>query len=328
MRPLAIVAVGRNEGERLSVCLRSALKQASCVVYVDSESTDGSAALAASLGAGVVRLDSCTVSMARNAGFEQALSNNPQLVAIQFVDGDCELVDGWIARAERELERPDVGVVFGRRRERFPDKSIYIRLSDFGWEAPFGFVDACGGDALMRVSAFKQAGGFDPALIAGEEADLCLRLRRKGWKILCIDAPMTLHDIGITSFQEWWKRSVRTGHGYAQGAWQHGLAPEHHWLRETLSIWFWGALLPLTAVVLLWIAPLFAILIAAAYLLLILRIYVRTRQRFRPAFAYAIFCVIGKLPQLIGQCRFHLERCSGRQQHFMEYKSERKGQVR
>ena len=43
--------------------------------------------------------------------------------------------------------------------------------------------DACGGDALMRASAFQQVSGFDASIIAGEEPELCVRLRQKGWKI-------------------------------------------------------------------------------------------------------------------------------------------------
>ena len=36
---------------------------------------------------------------------------------------------------------------------------------------------------LVRVEAFEAVGGFRPELIAGEEPELCMRLREKGWKI-------------------------------------------------------------------------------------------------------------------------------------------------
>ena len=43
---------------------------------------------------------------------------------MQFVDGDCEIDPGWLDRGLRELEaRPDVAVVCGRRRERYPQAS-------------------------------------------------------------------------------------------------------------------------------------------------------------------------------------------------------------
>jgi glycosyltransferase involved in cell wall biosynthesis len=40
---VAIVVIGRNEGERLKRCLRAALAATATVVYVDSGSVDGSA---------------------------------------------------------------------------------------------------------------------------------------------------------------------------------------------------------------------------------------------------------------------------------------------
>jgi hypothetical protein len=43
------------------------------------------------------------------------------------------------------------------------------------------------------VEAFQQAAGFNDALIAGEEPELCVRLRQKDWKIFRLDAEMTLH---------------------------------------------------------------------------------------------------------------------------------------
>src|SRR5689334_4384058 len=71
---IGVVAIGRNEGERLRVCLESALRASPDVVYVDSGSTDGSVAMAKQLGVHVVELDLTipfTAARARNAGFEK-----------------------------------------------------------------------------------------------------------------------------------------------------------------------------------------------------------------------------------------------------------------
>ena len=54
---IGVVAIGRNEGERLKRCLKSLLGQVDRVVYVDSGSTDGSIEMARSLGVEVVELD-------------------------------------------------------------------------------------------------------------------------------------------------------------------------------------------------------------------------------------------------------------------------------
>ena len=224
MSSLGVVVIGRNEGERLRACLQSVVGSADIVVYVDSGSTDGSLELARSMGALVIEL-------------------------VQFVDGDCEVDPHWLQRAEREIRADGrLAVVCGRRRERHPEASIYNRLCDFEWDTPIGQADACGGDALMRVEAVKAVGGYDDSLIAGEEPDLCLRMRRLDWRVLRIDAEMTVHDAALTRFGQWWKRNVRAGHAYAEGAALHGRRAERHWVRETRSNWFWGACVPAVAV--------------------------------------------------------------------------------
>ena len=160
--PCGMVVIGRNEGERLRRCLESAGDLARGTVYVDSGSTDGSVGLARSLGADVVELPSdrpFTAALARNAGLERLVAKVPGVVLVQFVDGDCRVAEGWMARAMATLDgRKDVGVVCGRRREAFPDTSIYNRLCDMEWDTPVGEAKACGGDAMMRVEAFRAVG--------------------------------------------------------------------------------------------------------------------------------------------------------------------------
>jgi GT2 family glycosyltransferase len=138
---------------------------------------------------------------------------------VQFVDGDCEVVPGWIETAAEFLDaRPGVAIAAGRLRERFPEATIYNRLADAEWAKPVGRAAAAGGIMLARCRAVAEAGGFNPALIAGEEPELCLRLRRAGWEIWQLDAEMALHDIAMTRFSQWWKRTRRAGHTYAEGA--------------------------------------------------------------------------------------------------------------
>ena len=97
----------------------------------------------------------------------------------------------------------------------------------------------------MRVKALRQVGGYNPALIAGEDPDLAVRIREHGWSILRIDTEMTIHDMAMTRFSQWWKRCSRAGFAFAQGAAMHGKPPERHWVRQVRSIEFWGIALPL-----------------------------------------------------------------------------------
>ena len=330
MQSIGVVVIGRNEGNRLHQCLLSVIGFGRTVVYVDSGSTDGSVAEAHSLGVPVVELDLSvpfTAARARNAGFEYLLQVKPEVEFAQFVDGDCRVVEGWLESAVGELvAQPEVVVVCGRRREEFPDQSIYNSLCDIEWNTPVGEAKACGGDSMIRVTAFKKVGGFNPTLIAGEEPELCMRLRQSGGKILRIDAQMTLHDAQITRFGQWWKRSIRSGYGYTEGAVLHDRSPERLWVREIYRIWFWVLLLPLLAVVaLLPTRGLSILLLLAAYTLLAYRVYRLTLLRGfqkKDAIFYALFCVLEKYPKLLGQIRFHIYRLLKRQRTLVEYKTE------
>jgi glycosyltransferase involved in cell wall biosynthesis len=325
---VGVVAIARNEGTRLHQCLLSLQSAGITVIYVDSGSTDESVTFARSLGIDVIELDlkiPFTAARARNAGFEYLLTIEPHLEYVQFIDGDCRIAPGWLEFAVSELKtNSDVVVVAGRRREEFVNDSIYNRLCDIEWNTPIGETKACGGDSMMLVSAIAKVGGFDPTLIAGEEPELCLRLRQAGGKILRIDADMTLHDAKMTNLRQWWKRSQRAGHAYAQGAWLHGKSPERHWVKECLSIWIWSLGLPLIAVGTFWFTSGFSLLlIPIAYTWLSFKIYKSCLEQgltVSDAALYSLHCLFCKFPQLQGQIQFLLTALLKRQPKLVEYK--------
>ena len=248
---VGIVAIGRNEGARFEACLAS-MPAGVPVVYVDSGSTDGSVDAARVHGATVVDLPAVpgfTAARARNAGWRRLTEAQPDLEYVQFIDGDCALDAGWIAHARAVLDA-DAGlaVVFGRRRERFPEASLYNAQCDHEWDVQLGEVRSCGGDALMRTAALAEVGGYCDDLIAGEEPDLCLRLRQRGWRIRRIDGEMTLHDANILHFSTWWKRARRAGHAYAEHVWRHRGNADPSWGRQMRSMLFWAIALPLVLI--------------------------------------------------------------------------------
>ncbi|HSM93639.1 MAG TPA: glycosyltransferase [Anaeromyxobacteraceae bacterium] len=327
MSRLVVVAIGRNEGERLARCLASIPRDGTPVVYVDSGSTDGSADLAARAGADVVRLDPArpfSAARARNEGVERALASVPGVAFVQFVDGDCELAPGWLSEGERILRaRDDVAAVCGRVRERQRDRTIYNRLCDLEWDVPPGEVASCGGIAMMRVDAFGAEGGFAAALVAGEEPELCVRLRRRGWVILRVRDEMATHDAAMVRFAQWWRRAQRGGWAYAQGVALHGAPPERHWVREQRSALAWGAVLPVAALTLaLAVHGAFAALLVA-YPLLGLRVGRWARRRGasrRDALLQGAFIVIAKFPEALGALQFHALRGSGRQRGAFDWR--------
>jgi len=327
MAVVGVVAIGRNEGERLTRCLASVVGRAAVVVYVDSGSTDASVATAQALGADVVALDLSvpfTAARARNAGFAKLQQLVPDVEFVQFVDGDCEVDAAWLATAVYALTADSqLAVVCGRRRERFPRQSVFNRLCDLEWDTPVGEAAACGGDAMFRVAAFAAVGGFDPTLIAGEEPELCVRLRERGGKVVRLPNEMTLHDAAMTRWQQWWRRSVRAGHAFAEGADRHGSSPARHWVREVRSNWLWGLAIPTVAVLLAPATHGWSLGLLAGFVVLAYRVWRHGRRRAWPAAdarAYALFTVLGKFPQTVGQIQYHLNRLAGRRSRLIEYK--------
>jgi glycosyltransferase involved in cell wall biosynthesis len=322
--PVGIVAIGRNEGDRLRKCLNSVLGQIGIVVYVDSGSTDGSVEMARSLGVVVVELDMThhfTAARARNEGFKRLRELAPELLYVQFVDGDCEIVAGWLDKAALFLkEHLNVAVVCGRRRERFPDHTIYNRLCDIEWDTPVGEAKSCGGDAMMRADTFERIGGFRNNLIAGEEPELCVRLRKEGWKIWRIGEEMTLHDAAILHIEQWWKRSKRCGYAYAEGAYLHGATPEKHRVKASRSVWIWGMGIPVLTACLSIYLGIWGLAILLIYPAQLVRLALNGTRSVKENWLSALFLVLGKFPEVVGQLKFLFNRLTGNTAQLIEYK--------
>jgi GT2 family glycosyltransferase len=331
---LGLVVIGRNEGERLARCLAS-VRAIPRRVYVDSGSTDGSVALARKEGMPVVESalpPNFTAARARNAGLAQLLADDPDLEFVQTVDGDCEVQPHWIESALQVLRaEADLALVFGRLRERHPEMSIYNALCDDEWNVPVGSAVGVGGNALFRVAALREVDFYNPAMIAGEEMELARRLRTRGWRLRRIDAEMALHDANIIRFRQWWNRTRRSGHAYAELAFLHPDARDPNWRGAVRRILIWGGAMP----VLLAVAILLALMIdspwwigvALVFLPWPLNIARLARQQRRRelsakvACASGFFLMLGKLPQLLGLMNYHRNRLTGHASSLIEYKA-------
>ena len=324
-KPLSIgaVVIGRNEGQRLENCLDSVTTHVSSAVYVDSGSTDNSQNLALQRGVELVELDVSvpfTAARARNAGFKRLIDIYPNLQYVFFVDGDCEVVPTWVDNAVLFLhDNPDIAVVCGRRRERNQDYSVYNLLCDIEWDTPPGETDSCGGDSIMRVDAFSAVNGFRSDLIAGEEPELCVRLRQTGWRIWRLDADMTIHDANISNLGQWWKRSMRSGYAFAEGSYLHGKSKLRFRIRDNLRIAFWGLGVPTLTCTLLFFS-FWGFTLLLIYPLQVLRIAFRGGLSGRENLMYALFLMFGKFPEAFGQIKFVFNKLIGRRGLLIEYK--------
>ncbi|OAI11977.1 hypothetical protein A1359_14195 [Methylomonas lenta] len=326
---IAVVVIGRNEGERLRRCLESIRATADAIVYVDSGSIDGSIEMARNMDVEIVELDLSTpfsAARARNEGFAYLMQRHPAIQFVQFVDGDCTLASGWLLAAGTALANSKhYAAVVGHLQELHPDASLYNRLCAMEWCSPTGELrnfGALGGIAMMRADVFQQLGGFNPEVIAGEDSELGVRMALAGFKVIKIDHAMAVHDANMLRFSQWWKRAVRGGHAIGQRAFLNGQSAVMDCVRERKSAWFWGIVLP--ALILFAAVPTagWSFSLLAGYPLLGYRVY---RYRLgrgdseQDALLYSFFIVLGKFAEGIGLLKFHINRLRARYE-IIEYK--------
>lgn len=319
---LGAVVIGRNEGERLKACLASLAPLGRRVVYVDSGSADGSPDFARSLGLTVVELDTATpfsAAKARNAGFQALLDTEP-VDAVQFVDGDCVVAGQWLRTgAEALAADPELGLVTGWRSELHPQASVYNAMCEVEWHRPAGDISTCGGDMMVRAEAFAAVGGFDPTVIAAEDDEFCLRLGKAGWRLRRLPVSMTLHDADMRRFSQWWRRSVRNGHGFAQL----GVMHPPHLQRERLRVWLYGSTLPLVFLLGYVITPWLSLAALSVYALS----FTKTARDLNRkglnrtlAIKQAALLTLAKLPNLLGMLTYYRRSWAGRDMQIIEYK--------
>lgn len=144
------------------------------VVVADDSSDDATGAIAAANGARVVRVSRRQIAATRNAGARAASGG-----VLFFVDADTVVTPGAVSGAGRALAR---GATYGGAEVRWDGRvplwtAGVLRVLLVGYER-VGL--ASGAFLFVRREAFERVGGFDETLYAGEEVDLCWRLRRLG----------------------------------------------------------------------------------------------------------------------------------------------------
>jgi GT2 family glycosyltransferase len=325
----ACVIIGRNEGARLDLSLRSVQAANIPALYVDSGSSDGSPALAQRLDIPIIELDPVrpfSAARARNEGFQRALRLWPDASFILFLDGDCTLASQFPTFAALTFHKsPSCAIVTGHLAERFPEASVYNRLCALEWRSPAGIIEnvnALGGIMMVRKTAFMTVGGFNEEAIAGEEPDLGVRLLLAGYSIIKIDEPMAVHDAHILTFGQWWTRAVRAGHALGHRYARHGHTKFRDGQREIASTAFWGLALPVMVILLLPSTRGLSLLLSGTYLVLgwrIYRHYIKAGWNRSDARLAARHIVYGKFAQVVGLFRYLRNRLV-RRFEIIEYK--------
>ena len=330
---ISVVVIGRNEGRRLTACLKSIRAMrgrfGTEIIYVDSDSSDGSPEAAAAMGARVIRVkpDRPSAALGRNAGWRAAKGQ-----FILFLDGDTLLHPDFARRALGEFLHPGVAIAWGHRREIAPRQSIYVRVLDLDWIYPPGNSEFCGGDAMMRRDVLEQVGGFDESLIAGEEPEMCRRIRAEGHRIVHVDAPMTRHDLAVKTLRAYWRRAFRAGHAYAEIAARFRNSPDPLWQAEAKrNLIHGGALLSAPLILLLAalaLGPQALMIAASVQFVLALALLARTATRCAwksddalTCWLYAAHSHLQQVPILFGQLAQRRDARRGRARRLIEYKA-------
>ncbi len=332
MLKLSVVIIGRNEGERLIRCIRSVQAMVDFdadsveIIYVDSNSTDDSPQQAKQLGAKVlvVHPKRPAAAIGRNAGWQHA-----QAPYILFLDGDTILHPDFARIALRHFTaHSKTAIVWGHRRELYPEQSLYQRVLDLDWVYRAGLTEFCGGDALMRRDVLQEVNGYNPQLIAGEEPEMCQRIRAKGYEILHIDQAMTLHDLAITRWSQYWRRAVRAGHAYAEVSNLLKNTATPLWERDAKRNLIHASVLILVAIFGAVSSVLFSTFLPLSLSIgFFAAISIRTAWKCRwksnnslNLLLYAIHSHFQQIPIAFGQLSYYYLRWQGKQRGLIEYK--------
>lgn len=331
-KKVGVVVIGRNEGERLRRCLSSIPSSSVHIVYVDSGSSDHSVEIAYLFANKIIELNSAlpfSAARARNEGFLALSQLYPETQFVQFIDGDCEINGHWLGAASRFLEvNKDVAIVNGRLNERFPEISIYNKLANLEWNSSSpGDVDAVGGIFMVRAAVFESVEGFNETVTAGEEPELCQRIKDVGWRLVHLDVDMAWHDLAMKNFGSWWMRQIRGGYGGLDVARRFGITSfiKNNWRARFWSIW------PIL-IVLGWglggwfvgelVGMFLAFSIAMLWPIQFVRILLRTwrnGQTIKLALAYSWFTMLSFWPQMLGQIYYIIDGLFKRNQRLIEY---------
>ncbi|MBT3378291.1 MAG: glycosyltransferase [Lentisphaerae bacterium] len=319
------VIIGLNSEATLDDCIKSVVESDYAsgdirVYYADGGSSDKSIEIAQRYeNVQVINVEAeyPTPGRQRNSGWRAGSAP-----LIQFLDSDTVLHPQWLARAAEALGQEEVGAVRGGLRERHPEASVYNWIGNLEWNMPPGECAEFGGNVVVRRDALEKTTGYDDDLVVGEDPEISQRLRKDGWRILQLDAPMATHDLGMTRLSQYWKRSFRTGYGYAVVAARHRKDGEGFWLYECGRIIARGggslalAVLALLGTLLNPMA--LALLLPALFLLLYPRLcrighFMTLKELERPAAKrYALHCSLVVVPEFLGMTRYAAGALVGR----------------
>lgn len=307
---ISCVVIGINSSRTLKSCLE-AIKNADYpniaeIIYVDGGSTDDSISIARGIAGVEVMAPGfmhSSPAKQRNAGWRRAKSE-----LVQFLDSDTQVHPLWFKQAVDKINSK-VAAVYGYRKELYPDKNWYHFIADLEWNLD---EHNFGGDVLIKRTVLEEMGGYNDNLRAGEDPELAVRIRVKGYKIKRLPVIMCLHDINMAKFSQYIRRSFLSGYAYAQACLPMAEGGYYDWLERTLKIIFkvgGTTLLLAAAVIYKNINLLFAAIILNAIPMLKIPLFkMRYKLTLKKSIIYALHLILWAYPAAIGIIRYYFGR--------------------
>jgi len=193
---VSIIIIGRNEERGIEKCIREALRAAEQIsgaetIFVDSASTDNTVAAVRALGVRVVSLKpdwELSPSAGRYIGSRVASGE-----FVLFLDADTLIYQDFLPAAIEHFEKnPSVAGINGWLDDTDENGVLLTdveKQSDTVEDVKWLRGPCC----FYRHSALGEVGSFNPFLKVEEEAELGLRLVKKGWRLQIIPLSMACH---------------------------------------------------------------------------------------------------------------------------------------
>ncbi len=282
MPEVTAILVNYNAGGELALALQSIREDCAALaweaVVVDNASTDGSAAVVETMPQVTLVRNVTNVGFGRAVNQAVALATSPLLL---FINPDCRVIAGAVSTLRSVLAAEPSCAVVGPRildpdgrvqgsARGDPDMltGLFGRTGALRVLLPFLPVarrnvvteDAVrtgassivvdwlsGACMLVRRDAFLSAGGFDERFfLYWEDADLCRRLRNRGFHIRYVPGATAVHKVGQSS-QTARRSSIRAFHAsaylyYATHVAPGALNPKRLFARVLLGMRCWWQL--------------------------------------------------------------------------------------
>lgn len=226
LKTLSVIIVNYNTGKYAVECIHSVLRQKHIqveVVVVDNASQDDSVdLLTGEFGSKV-----CITTSKENLGFGRANNLAASKATGEFLlllNPDAVILSPFaLSNLVKFLSvHPEMGMVGPAIKESLKDRNIlprytypstkHIKYTNTFKNLPGKIAWILGACMLVRRDLYNQICGFDPDyFLYGEDADICLRIRKQGYEIgyceeVSIEHVSGASEIGASSFDKWLRK--------------------------------------------------------------------------------------------------------------------------